>query len=69
MPVGTPAPRAAGRGHSDREKGFIRAEVMPFAALNELGSPTRVKEAGLLTVEGRDYLVAEGDILLFHFQP
>ena len=50
------------------EKGFIRAEVMPFTALDELGSPARVKEAGLLKVEGRDYLVADGDILLFRFQ-
>jgi GTP-binding protein YchF len=68
VPAGTPAPRAAGRVHSEMEKGFIRAEVMPFAALDELGSPARVKEAGLLKVEGRDYLVAEGDILLFRFQ-
>jgi ribosome-binding ATPase YchF (GTP1/OBG family) len=41
---------------------------MPFTALDELGSPARVKEAGLLKVEGRDYLVADGDILLFRFQ-
>jgi ribosome-binding ATPase YchF (GTP1/OBG family) len=68
VPVGTPAPRAAGQVHSDMEKGFIRVEVMPFAALDELGAPTRVKEAGLLRVEGRDYLVADGDILLFRFQ-
>jgi GTP-binding protein YchF len=68
VPAGTPAPRAAGQVHSDMEKGFIRAEVISFAALDELGSPTRVKEAGLLKVEGRDYLVADGDILLFRFQ-
>jgi GTP-binding protein YchF len=68
VPAGTPAPRAAGQVHSDMEKGFIRAEVMPFAALDALGSPARVKEAGLLKVEGRDYLVADGDILLFRFQ-
>jgi hypothetical protein len=68
VPAGTPAPRAAGCVHSDMEKGFIRAEVMPYAALDELGSPARVKEAGLLKVEGRDYLVADGDILLFRFQ-
>src|SRR3989339_64441 len=48
VPAGTPAPRAAGQVHSDMEKGFIRTEVMPFAALDELGSPARVKEAGLL---------------------
>jgi GTP-binding protein YchF len=69
VPAGTPASRAAGRVHSDMEKGFIRAEVMPFAALDELESPARVKEAGLLKVEGRDYPVADGDILLFRFQP
>jgi GTP-binding protein YchF len=68
VPAGTPASRAAGRVHSDMEKGFIRAEVMPFAALDELGTTVRVKEAGLLKVEGRDYLVADGDILLFRFQ-
>jgi GTP-binding protein YchF len=68
VPAGTPAPRAAGQVHSDMEKGFIRAEVMPFAALDQWGTPARVKEAGLLRVEGRDYLVADGDILLFRFQ-
>jgi GTP-binding protein YchF len=68
VPAGTPASRAAGRVHSDMEKGFIRAEVIPFAALEELGTPALVKEAGLLKVEGRDYLVADGDILLFRFQ-
>ena len=60
VPTGTPAPEAAGCVHSDMEKGFIRAGVMPFTALDELGSPARVKEAGLLRIEGRDYLVADG---------
>jgi GTP-binding protein YchF len=68
VPAGTSAPRAAGQVHSDMEKGFIRAEVMRFADLDRLGSPARVKEAGLLKVQGRDYLVADGDILLFRFQ-
>lgn len=68
VPAGTPAPRAAGQVHSDMEKGFIRAEVMRFAGLDRLGSPARVKEAGLLKVQGRDYLVDDGDILLFRFQ-
>ena len=67
-PAGTTAPRAAGQVHSDMEKGFIRAEVMRFADLDHLGTPTRVREAGLLKVQGRDYLVADGDILLFRFQ-
>jgi len=68
VPAGTSAPRAAGQVHSDMEKGFIRAEVMRFADLDRLGSSARVKEAGLLKVQGRDYLVADGDILLFRFQ-
>jgi ribosome-binding ATPase YchF (GTP1/OBG family) len=68
VPAGTPAPKAAGRVHSDMEKGFIRAEVMPFTALDELGSASQVREAGRLQVEGRDYRVVDGDILLFRFQ-
>ena len=67
VPAGTPAPQAAGRVHSDMEKGFIRAEVMRFADLERLGTPARVKETGLLKVEGRDYVVQDGDILLFRF--
>jgi GTP-binding protein YchF len=68
VPVDTPAPRAAGQVHSDMEKGFIRAEVMQYADLARLGSPARIKEAGLLAVEGRDHLVQDGEILLFRFQ-
>jgi ribosome-binding ATPase len=68
VPAGTPAPKAAGRIHSDLEKGFIRAEVMNFADLDQLGTPTRVKEAGRLHVEGRDYLIQDGEIVLFRFQ-
>jgi hypothetical protein len=67
-PAGTPAPRAAGQVHSGMEKGFIRAEVMRFAGLDRLGSSARVKEAGLLKVQGRDCLVAGGGNLLFRFQ-
>jgi ribosome-binding ATPase len=68
VPIGTPAPWTDGRVHSDMAKGFIRAEVMRFANLDRLGSPARVKEADLLKVQGRDYLVADRDILLFRFQ-
>jgi hypothetical protein len=68
VPEGTPAPRAAGKVHSDMEKGFIRVEVMSFADLDRLGSAARVKEAGRLHVEGKDYLVQDGEILLFRFQ-
>ena len=68
VPIGTPAPKAAGQVHSDMEKGFIRAEVMQFADLARLGSQARIKEAGLLLVEGRDHVVQDGEILLFRFQ-
>ena len=68
IPSGTAAPRAAGQVHSDMEKGFIRAEVMQFADLARLGSAAKIKEAGLLAVEGRDHVVQDGEILLFRFQ-
>jgi GTP-binding protein YchF len=67
VPSGTALPQAAGRVHSDMEKGFIRAEVMNFQDLENLGSPAKVKEAGRLHLEGRDYLVQDGEILLFRF--
>jgi GTP-binding protein YchF len=67
VPTGTPLPQAAGRVHSDMEKGFIRAEVMNFEELKTLGSAAKVKEAGRLHVEGRDYKVQDGEILLFRF--
>ncbi len=68
LPAGTPAPKAAGQVHSDMEKGFIRAEVMSFDDLSRWGSPAKVKEAGRLHLEGKDYLVQDGEILLFRFQ-
>jgi hypothetical protein len=64
---GTKAPQAAGKIHSDFEKGFIRAEVFHFDDLMELGSEKAVKEAGLLRSEGKDYVVKDGDIMLFRF--
>jgi len=67
VPRSTPLPKAAARVHSDMEKGFIRAEVMNFTDLNIHGSPAKVKEAGRLHLEGRDYLVRDGEILLFRF--
>jgi GTP-binding protein YchF len=67
LPAGTALPQAAGRVHSDMEKGFIRAEVMDYADLQNCGSQAKVKEAGRLHVEGRDYLVRDGEILLFRF--
>jgi len=68
VPAGTPAPKAAGRVHSDMERGFIKAEVMRYEDLVRLGSPARVREAGLLMVEGRDHVVQDGEILQFRFQ-
>jgi len=68
VPQGTPAARAAGKVHSDMEKGFIRCEVMAFEDLVRLGSVARVKENGRLQVEGRDYPVKDGEILYFRFQ-
>ncbi|UNC92855.1 redox-regulated ATPase YchF [Candidatus Contubernalis alkaliaceticus] len=64
---GTPAQKAAGKIHSDIERGFIRAEVFHFDSLHELGSPTKVKEKGLFRLEGRDYTVKDGDIISFRF--
>jgi GTP-binding protein YchF len=64
---GTLAPQAAGAVHTDFEKGFIRAEVMKFADLDQLGSELAVKEAGRLHVEGREYVVEDGDVIFFRF--
>lgn len=62
---GTKAPQAAGIIHSDFERGFIRAEVMSFADLDELGSAQAVKEAGKLRLEGKEYVMQDGDIVEF----
>jgi ribosome-binding ATPase YchF (GTP1/OBG family) len=64
---GTKAPQAAGKIHTDFEKGFIRAEVFHFDDLMKLGSEKAVKDAGLLRSEGKDYVVKDGDIMLFRF--
>lgn len=63
----TPAPRAAGKIHSDIERGFIRAEVIPWQDLVDLGSEAKCKEAGKLRVEGKEYLVQDGDVINFRF--
>jgi ribosome-binding ATPase len=65
---GTKAPGAAGKIHSDMEKGFIRAEVMAYADLVACGSSAAVRERGLLRVEGREYVIQDGDVLYFRFQ-
>ena len=64
---GTPAPRAAGKIHSDIERGFIRAEVIPWEQLVEQGSEAKCKEAGLPRVEGKDYVIQDGDVVHFRF--
>jgi GTP-binding protein YchF len=63
----TAAPRAAGKIHSDIERGFIRAEVIHWRDLVELGSEARCREAGKLRVEGKDYVVQDGDVVHFRF--
>jgi hypothetical protein len=64
---GTPAPQAAGKIHSDIERGFIRAEVVSWEDLIELGSDARCREAGKLRVEGKEYIVQDGDCVHFRF--
>ena len=64
---GTKAPQAAGKIHSDFERGFIRAEVVAFADLKACGSMTAAKEKGLVRSEGKDYVMADGDVTLFRF--
>ena len=64
---GTRAPQAAGKIHSDFERGFIRAEVIAYDDLMRLGSMNAAKEAGLVRSEGKEYVMKDGDIVLFRF--
>lgn len=64
---GTKAPQAAGKIHSDFERGFIRAEIVSYEDLIELGSLNAAKEKGLLRSEGKEYVVQDGDVILFKF--
>ena len=64
---GTKAPEAAGKIHSDFEKGFIKAEVVSFNDLVEAGSFLKAKEKGKVRMEGKDYVVQDGDVVLFRF--
>ncbi|MCL1788214.1 MAG: redox-regulated ATPase YchF [Defluviitaleaceae bacterium] len=63
----TKAPQAAGKIHSDLERGFIRAEVVAYMDLMESGSYTAAKERGLVRVEGKEYIVQDGDVMLIRF--
>lgn len=65
--IGTKAPQAAGKIHSDIERGFIRAEVVSYDDLIREGSMNAVKEKGLMRLEGKDYIMQDGDIVLFRF--
>ena len=64
---GTKAPQAAGKIHSDIERGFIKAEVISYDELIKEGSMVQAKEKGLVRQEGKDYIMQEGDIVLFKF--
>ncbi len=65
--VGTKAPQAAGKIHSDFERGFIKAEVVNYQDLLDCGSYNAAKEKGLVRMEGKDYVVRDGDVVLFRF--
>lgn len=64
---GTKAPQAAGKIHSDFERGFIRAEIVAFEALKECGTMNAAKEKGLVRSEGKEYVMQDGDVVLFRF--
>ena len=64
---GTKAPQAAGKIHTDFERGFIKAEVVNYKDLLELGSLNAAKEKGIVGIEGKDYVVKDGDVILFRF--
>ncbi len=64
---GTKAPQAAGKIHSDMEKGFIRAEVVNYKDLLECGGMSKAREKGLVRLEGKDYIIQDGDVVLFRF--
>lgn len=65
--IGTKAPQAAGKIHSDFERGFIKAEVVNYKDLLEQGSLAAAREKGLVGIEGKDYIVKDGDVILFRF--
>lgn len=67
IPIGATAPQSAGVIHTDFEKGFIRAEVIAYEDFVSFGSEAKVKEAGKLRVEGKEYIVKDGDVMHFRF--
>jgi GTP-binding protein YchF len=69
IPAGTSAPRAAGKIHTDMEQGFIKAEVISYERLVEYGSKAAAHVHGHVRTEGHEYLVKDGDVVHFHFNP
>jgi ribosome-binding ATPase len=67
IPVGTKAPQAAGEIHTDIERGFIRAEIVSYDALVQAGNMNAAKEKGVVRLEGKEYVMQEGDIVNFRF--
>jgi GTP-binding protein YchF len=67
VPRGSKAPEAAGKIHSDMEQGFIKADIIHYNDFMRMGNLSRAKEAGLIRIEGRDYIIADGDIAYFRF--
>jgi len=65
--IGSSAPQAAGVIHTDFEKGFIRAEVISYADYNAYETEAKVKEAGKMRIEGKEYIVSDGDVMHFRF--
>ena len=65
--AGTKAPQAAGKIHTDFERGFIRAEIVPYETLMSAGSMAVCREKGLIRSEGKDYVMKDGDVTLFRF--
>ena len=67
IPGGTPAPKAAGKIHSDMERGFIRAEVISYSGLASCGNLAEARKRGLLRTEGKNYIIQDGDAVTFLF--
>lgn len=67
VPGGTPAPKAAGKIHSDMERGFIRAEVISYSDLESCGNLAEARKRGLLRTEGKNYIIQDGDVVTFLF--
>ena len=64
---GTKAPQAAGKIHTDFEKGFIKAEIVSYEDLTNAGSFLKARESGKVRIEGKDYVIQDGDVVLFRF--